>query len=259
MSYTKSAGCLLVVVLAVAGLAEAQGFRWPEEPENLKALPASVKGRELGSIMRGFASALDVRCQYCHVAQAGLELDPMDLMTFDFASDENPRKNKARTMLRMVGAINDDHLSKLGVTASDRVRVDCVTCHRGQSRPEMLGDVLATTIAEDGVEAAIEKYRELRESHYGGFSYDFSPGVLGSLGESLLSEGEVEVAIRMLALENEQNPDFAYGHYLSGMAHDEAGHGPEAIQHMEKAVALAPDGQKPFFQRSLEKLKNDER
>ena len=51
----------------------------------------------------------------------------MDLMTFDFASDENPRKDEARTMIRMVGAINDDHLSKLGVTTSDRARVDCVT------------------------------------------------------------------------------------------------------------------------------------
>ena len=96
MSYTKSAWCLLVVVLAVAGLAEAQGFRWPEEPENLKALPASVKGRELGGIMRGFSMALNVRCQHCHAAKAGLELDPRDLMTFDFASDENPRKNEAR-------------------------------------------------------------------------------------------------------------------------------------------------------------------
>lgn len=257
MSYAKSARCLFVV-LAVAGLTEAQGFRWPEEPENLKALPASVKGRELGAVMRGFTRALGVRCQYCHATKAGSELDPRDLMTFDFASDENPRKNKARTMLRMVGAINDDHLSKLGVAASDRVRVECVTCHHGQNRPVMLGDVLAATITKDGVEAAVEQYRELRENHYGGFSYDFSPGVLGSLGESLISEDKLEDAIRILALENEQNPDFAYGHYLSGTAHDKAGNRAEAISQIEKALALTPDNRKDFLQRELDKLKNDE-
>lgn len=224
----------------------------------MKVLPASVKGRELGGIMRKFVMALDVRCQYCHAAKPGSELDPRDLMTFDFASDTNPRKNKARTMLRMVGAINGDHLSKLGVAASDRVRVECVTCHRGQSRPVMLGDVLAATIAEDGVEAAVEQYRELRENHYGGFSYDFSPGVLGSLGESLISEDKLEDAIRILALENEQNPDFAYGHYLSGTAHDKAGNRAEAISQIEKALALTPDNRKAFLQRELDKLKNDE-
>ena len=80
----------------------AQGFRWPEEPENLKVLPATVKGSELGSVMRGFAGALGVRCQFCHAAHEGQELDPMDLMTFDFPSDANPMKEKARTMLQMV-------------------------------------------------------------------------------------------------------------------------------------------------------------
>jgi len=199
---------------------------------------------------------LGVRCQYCHAAKAGMELDPMDLTSFDFASDENPKKNVARTMMGMVRAINDDHLEKLGVAASKRVRVNCVTCHRGQSRPEMLEDVLGATIAKDGVEAAVEQYRELREQHYGGFSYDFSPGVLGSLGERLLAEDELDEAIRILALENEQNPDFAYGHYLSATAHDKAGNRSGAIAHMEKAVALAPAGQKPFFEQALQKLKN---
>jgi hypothetical protein len=70
----------------------AQGFQWPEEPENLQVLPDGVKGRELGAIMRGFAGALGVRCQYCHAGKAGQELKPFDLTTFDFTLDEKPTK-----------------------------------------------------------------------------------------------------------------------------------------------------------------------
>ena len=47
----------------------AQGFRWPEEPENLTVLPNEVKGGKLGQVMRGFASDLGVRCEYGHVGE----------------------------------------------------------------------------------------------------------------------------------------------------------------------------------------------
>ena len=98
----------------------AQGFSWPEEPDNLQALPASVKGRELGSLMRGFTSALDVRCEYCHASKAGQELDPRDLTTFDFAADDNEKKLTSRAMIRMVRDINENHLEKIGVADSRR-------------------------------------------------------------------------------------------------------------------------------------------
>ena len=43
--------------------------------------------------MQTFAAGLGVQCSYCHVAN-------------DFASDDNPKKEIARTMLRMLKQIN---------------------------------------------------------------------------------------------------------------------------------------------------------
>ena len=108
---------VLVVVVLISWFSvpegRAQGFRWPEEPENLKVLPDGVKGRELGAVMRGFAMGLGVRCQYCHGGKAGQEFNPRDLTTFDFASDEKPAKQKARLMLKMVKSINETQLAGL--------------------------------------------------------------------------------------------------------------------------------------------------
>lgn len=247
--------CLFWVSSGGSGF--AQGFRWPEEPENLKVLPGTVKGSELGSVMRGFATGLGVRCQHCHAAREGQELDPMDLMTFDFPSDANPMKEKARTMLRMVRAINETHLSELDVPDSERLVVSCITCHHGLDKPRQLADVLASVLDADGAEAAIQAYHDLREQHYGSSAYNFRAGVLGGLGERLMEAEKLEAAIEILTLENEQNPDFAYGHYLSATAYEKAGDLEAALEHMQKAVDAAPPDQKPFFSRALEELKQE--
>ncbi len=249
-------GILLCLFWASSGGSGfAQGFRWPEEPENLKVLPGTVKGSELGSVMRGFATGLGVRCQYCHAAREGQELDPMDLMTFNFQSDANPMKDKARTMIQMVRAINETHLSELDVPDSERLVVSCVTCHHGLEKPRQLANVLADVLDADGVEAAAQAYHDLRERHHGSSAYNFRAGVLGGLGERLMEEGKLEAAIEILALENEQNPNFAYGHYLSAAAYEKAGHLEAALEHMQKAVDAAPPDQKPFFSRALVELK----
>lgn len=245
-----------VALAGAAATAAGQGFQWPEAPKNLEALPASIKGRELGNLMRDFAMSLGVRCQHCHAPHEGHELDPMDLTTFDFASDANENKNKARDMIRMVQAINETLLAPLG---EDRLEVRCITCHRGQPRPRQLADVLYEIIDTDGVEAAVASYHELRAKHYGGFSYDFSPGVLGALGERLIAQEKLDAAIRILSLENEQNPEFAYGYFLTATAYDKAGRRDEAIERMQTAVRLAPDAQRPFFRRALEEIESRER
>lgn len=74
-------------------------------------------------------------------------------------------------------------------------------------------------IAESGVEAAVARYEELRAENYGGFSYNFEPGVLGNLGERLFASGETAAAVRILELEIEHYPEFAYGRYLLGRAY----------------------------------------
>ncbi len=68
-----------IVVAFAAFNAPAQQFQWPEEPENLQVLPEDTSGNELGAIMRGFVSSLDVRCEHCHVGEGN------DLIQFDFS------------------------------------------------------------------------------------------------------------------------------------------------------------------------------
>ncbi len=65
--------------------------------------------------MKGFTRALGVRCSHCHVGGNPLS-------TYDFASDENPNKGRAREMLRMLNSINE-HLQK-----SSRAATNGSTC-----------------------------------------------------------------------------------------------------------------------------------
>ncbi|MCZ6758079.1 MAG: c-type cytochrome [Bacteroidetes bacterium] len=232
----------------------AQEFRWPEDPENLKVLPADVKGAKLGQVMRGFASALDVRCEFCHVGEGP------NLGLFDFASDEKLNKRKARVMIEMVKAINESHLSELtsleGLTA-ERIEVTCITCHRTQNKPVMLDDHLASTIQSDGVDAAITEYRDLRERYYGGFAYDFSEGMLTGLGERLGAEENYDAAIKILGLEIEMNGESPSTFYTLGGVQGNAGLRDEAISTFEKGMELAPDGWRPFFQQEIDRLRQE--
>lgn len=66
--------------------------------------------------MGAFRAALGVQCTYCHVAG-------------EFDSDDNPKKNMARNMIRIAADINAGfHDGKDHVT--------CYTCHRGEAQPK---------------------------------------------------------------------------------------------------------------------------
>jgi tetratricopeptide (TPR) repeat protein len=251
----KGIETVLVLALSLGGASEsrAQGFRWPEEPRNLKVL--EVKGAALGQLMRDYTSALDVGCEHCHAAREGVTLDPTDLDTFDLASDANPMKERARAMIAMTRAINETYLARLDVPEAERLSVTCITCHHGQTRPALLQDILFEVIEREGIDAAFVRYRELRERYYGGFALNFGPGPLSRLGERLVALGRLEEAIRILALENESNPRFSFGEYLSATVNEKAGHLDAAVAHMEKAVALAAPEQKPFFEKALARMK----
>lgn len=77
-----------------------------------KELPAS----ELIQAMFFMKASLGVGCTHCHV----------DNENFD--KDDKPAKQVARTMIRMVRALNAESFDA-------RTVVTCNTCHRGQSRP----------------------------------------------------------------------------------------------------------------------------
>ena len=77
--------------------------------------------------MQGFVQAIGVSCGGCHMPKG------------NFASDENPRKVKARQMIEMTKALNKqffpDHKAAEG--ESTLGRVTCFTCHQGDVKPRM--------------------------------------------------------------------------------------------------------------------------
>ena len=100
------------------------------EFKNLKVLPQNITHDELIATMRGFARALGVRCNNCHVPIPGESGDD----AFDFPSDANPKKNIARTMIRMTRTINHDYIAHVSRHPDN---VTCWTCHRGKKEPEL--------------------------------------------------------------------------------------------------------------------------
>lgn len=207
----------------------------PDSVVNLQVLPNDMSVREVIGVMRGFALGLGVRCPYCHVGDEG-----QPLSTFDFPSDEKATKRKARVMLEMVNEINGGYLTRLPDRTAPNVTVECVTCHRGQARPVMIEDIVRRTLATDGVDAAVRRYRALRERYYGSHTYDFSELTLTILGQELLREGNADRSIAVLELNREFYPNSAMLHVGLGEAHRAKGDTSAAVVFYERALELDP-------------------
>ena len=76
--------------------------------------------------MQGFVQALGVSCGGCHMPKG------------NFASDENPRKIKARQMITMTKALNAQFFPGHTTAEGDSTlgRVTCYTCHQGDLKPK---------------------------------------------------------------------------------------------------------------------------
>jgi hypothetical protein len=197
----------LVVAAAGAGgvrAAPAQGKFPPDSFTNLKVLPRTIDQRTLINTMRGFSLALGVRCTYCHVGRDGAPLD-----SINFAKDDKRTKRAARAMLHMVHHINEEHLADVPDRPAPRVVVRCATCHRGIARPRLLDDDLTLVLADSGLEAAVRRYRALRERYYGSGAYDFREIVLSDVARAEARAGRLENAIGLLTLNAEYNPTSA--------------------------------------------------
>lgn len=107
--------------------APAPAWSWPETMENAQVLPADTESQRLRGTMIFFVQSLGVRCSYCHVGSGD------DLSQYDFASDDNPRKNMARGMMRLTRALNEEQLP--AIEGLSEPRVTCYTCHGGAINP----------------------------------------------------------------------------------------------------------------------------
>ena len=245
MRRTTTAALILALLAALPAAAQ-----WPpEKTHNLEVFPKDVEVRELIGAMRQFSFALGVRCQHCHEGEPD-----QPLPTIDFASDAREAKGKAREMLRMVEAINGDFLA--GLESSTGVEVRCVTCHRGQAKPELIEDLVARQMEAEGFEAAAARYRELREEKYGSHTFDFSEWPLNNLADGMARGGKLAEAAQLLELNAEFHSESAYLHHLLGEIRYRLEDKEGAIAAFERSLELAPEN--PQAKQRLEELRAEE-
>jgi tetratricopeptide (TPR) repeat protein len=245
----------LIAVVLKPGLAPAQ---IPERFTNLQVLPRDTSRKELTQTMRGWASALGVRCGHCHSGG-----NPETLQGVDFASDSKWEKRTAREMLRMVRGIESRYLRKIegrplpaaGAAARPRLSVTCVTCHHGLARPETLDAALERVLRTDGAEAAVRTYRELRAQYLDRGSYDFSERSVNTLAERLLDEKKAGEAALLLEASAEFNKDAAWLQHLLGEARLAGGDRAGALAAFSIALALNP--QNGLTRKRVEELQGE--
>jgi hypothetical protein len=126
----------LLLYVATFAVANPQGYGAEPQaksspassaPVNLKVLAKEISVSEIYKVMAGLQKDLGVQCAFCH------EEDP-ETKQLNYASDENPRKETARLMMRMTRDINEKYLGQLG----DRqysAPITCGNCHLGQMHP----------------------------------------------------------------------------------------------------------------------------
>lgn len=217
----------------------------PDKFTNLQFFPKDIAKKDLTQTMRGFSFSLGVRCEYCHVQSADKKMD--------FASDAKQEKLRARAMLQMVAAINREYLAKLPGGAP-QTQVECVTCHRGVSKPQQIGSIVSEDLNSKGLDAAIADYRDLRKKSYGSARYDFSEVPLNQLTESLLAQGKAKEAAAFMDLNAElSTPLSLWGTHLLGMAHRANGDTDKAIAAFEQSVQLSPED--AWAKQQIEELK----
>jgi tetratricopeptide (TPR) repeat protein len=227
---------LFALVIMASTTRSAQAQFPPQKLQNLKVFPKDIPVRALLDTMGSFTRALGVRCTYCHVGEEG-----QPLSSFDFASDEKPTKNKAREMLRMVGAINGEYLTKLESRRTPPVSVACMTCHRGVSVPRPIQQVVLTAYDSAGADSAIAAYRALRERYYGRASYDFGEVPLADVGAALRARGKTADALRFYTLDTELNPTSGFAFREMAQTQLASGDTAAAIRSLQKALSINPN------------------
>lgn len=236
--------CLLVAAIAAKGT--------PAQPEsehkhmNLQVLDSTISHDELIDQMGKFTAALGVGCDYCHAPAK----DP-NSREMDFASDKMKEKHIARAMLRMTKDINLAYLGKINELETSHVKVECMTCHRGNTEPILLEDLLAQTLEEKGMSGVDSTYRALRENYYGSGTFDFGERVLVHLAYDISEENSKD-ALALLKLNQEFNPKSSFNQWAMGQLYLTTGDTAMAITEYKNALQL--DSKNMRAKRSLEAL-----
>ncbi len=236
----------IAVALAAAATSTAQ---IPDKFTNLKVLPKDIQKSDLMRIMRGYSTALNVRCIHCHKGD-----DALDLSKVDFASDEKENKLVARAMMGMTSNINATLSAELGKLHRQPLEVTCFTCHHGNRRPETLEHALVTELSARGIDSTVVFYRRLRSEFYGGAAYDFGEWSLISIAENLARDPKQSDAALALLSENlSYYPESAGTFARVGETYLAKGDTAMALAAFDKASGFAPDD--PWLKRRIERLR----
>ncbi len=235
---------LIVLALFCAATASAGLF---DDARNLKVLPEATTADELRALMRAIAGGTGNRCSACHVGEV-----EADLSTYDFSLDDKEKKAKARKMITMTQEINATLAAAFPDAEEPLVAVTCATCHRGQSKPEMIEDVLLQSLEADGLEPSISKYRELRERYYGGYTFDFSERVLMRMAETVGANERLDAALAYINLNLEYFPESSRSYVIRAQVFAEQGDTSAARRDYEKALQIEPDSR--WIREQLDKL-----
>lgn len=112
-------GLLIACLCARAQDSKPSEQRQNANPVNLKVLKVNTAD-DVNQIMRAFTAGLGVECSYCHAPNS-------------YASDDNPKKEVARQMIRLTKGISMNF-------NDGKMHVSCYTCHRGQTKPATAPD-----------------------------------------------------------------------------------------------------------------------
>ena len=223
----------LVFTAMMVFASRASLAQWPPQRlQNVKVLPEGISVRALVDTMAGFTRALGVRCTYCHVGSESVPLDK-----YDFVSDSLPAKRKAREMLRMVSAINGDHLAKLPERRTPAIVVTCATCHRGITQPRPLQQVLLTAYDVGGADSVDATYRRLRQQYYGRAAYDFGEVPLADVAAGVRARSLAD-AVRLHKLNIEFSPTSGFALRQAASAELAQGDTASAVAALRKALEL---------------------
>ena len=130
-------------------------------------------------------------------------------------------------------------LSVLPVMASENGAVEGV---KGQDRKDTVFERVYVAIKEDGAEAAVALYDELKSEHPD--DYDFSEVDLLLIGDKLLEKGRYGPAITFLEASRRAYPESKYAYFVNydlAKAHRYLGDRGAAICYCRMAFELAPE------------------
>ena len=237
-SHLRFAGKIAALFMIVPFISQAQDqWQWPDRPKNIQVMPKDWTGKRLSPVMRGFTAALGVRCTYCHVGEEG-----KPLTTYDFASDQNPNKGRAREMYLMLADING-HLKKLQPSGDKRVNMWCNTCHRGRPRPMTLAEELGEQYRKGGVQLALGHYADLKKRFCGRGTYDFGESALNDFGYEVLSNNDLSGAIEVFKVNADAFPGSGNVWNSLAEAYMKSGDLKMARENYLKAIAIDPHDQ----------------